>query len=453
MTKDVDESEAAEGGNGEVLPQDETNTPDNVIQFPSGKKKKSRVREATQSEIISFINTTLGDLKRDIFTDKLLYRNNHTAWAWKSARNAEETIKAQAKELSRIARENNEGAVYPLDAIGLNLAYLYDAMKPARLFDLPEWDREDRIAQMTSSLVLNEDSPIKTKEAEELIKDWCSKTWQRIENPKLRNRILILTGPQNIGKDWWIDNLTGGFSRWSNHLSMGKDHKDMYRQLNENAVLKIPEFDRTSRIEVQMVKDIVTRPDTDIRKPYDADSEQRPCRCSFISSCNIQDVLRDPTGATRYIIIDVDKITYDYPNDPYSVAQILAQIKHLGDTGYRASKETELGLQSLLDHLTPESLEELVTRDWFAEAPEKLIEEITKLPLTSSLRSLTTDNPDWFPASIAKNLLTDISKRYSVNLQRIYQILKVRGLRKEVGHHNAVGYRVRLANLDEGTLF
>lgn len=397
-------------------------------------EKKPKPKEASREEILALIYDVLSTVQKDLFTDKLLYRNAYTKGRWKSVKNALKIVSSEARELSRIAREMGEGVYYPLEAVELAFAYLDQICFPEALFDIPKWDGRDRIKEMSRALILSSGSGLTPEQSEELIKDWTAKSWQRIEDPKTRNRILLLTGPQNIGKDWWIDNLTNGFDRWSNHLYIGGyDHKDLYRQLNENAILKIPEFDRTNRTDVQLIKDIVTRPETDLRKPYDADSEQRPCRGSFISSCNIQDILRDPTGSTRYIILTIDKIEFNYPNSLLDPSQILAQGKILAADNYRATPSTEDRLAAILEQLTPESIESVVCADW-EEAARSLLGKVNNT----------------VTATESRPVLIEIGRRYAIPLMRVQQILKASGYGVRTGTDRARGY---LTQIDPITTF
>jgi hypothetical protein len=410
-----------------------------------GKKtaKKKLTWEASREECIELIEMVLGEVRKDLFTNRLLCRNHFTENKWESAKNYKGNVKSYAKEFSRENRSKNFGAEYSLESVDVHLDHLQAERKREMLFHIPIWDGIDRVEQMVNCFKLSEKCPFNHKQAVQLVKDWLAKMWDRLTNPKIRNRILLITGPQEVGKDWWIETLVSGLDRWQNSLQIkkGGDDKDMYRQLCDNGVLKIPEYNKSNTLAVETIKDMITRFDAELRKPYAEDPEQRQCRVSFISSCNLQDVLKDPTGASRYAIIDIESIDFSYPNTADDSSQILAQAAHLSSEGYKASPMVEDILKRLLKSLTPQSTDELIVADWYEES-EKLKEQIG----FSSLESQIIRDYNVIPCSACKRTLQDIAKRFSVSLQRVFQILKVADLRVEAGHKKIVSYKVRPAD-------
>jgi uncharacterized protein YggL (DUF469 family) len=122
--------------------------------------------------------------------------------------------------------------------------------------------------------------------------------------------------------------------------------------------MKISEFDKTAKTDVSTLKDIITAPSTNLRAPYDKDSKLRLSRCSFISSANAENLLRDPTGNRRFLIFEIESIEYAYAG--WSKQQIqefqmqcLAQMRHLADCDYTASAESWRQMREYIEKQTP----------------------------------------------------------------------------------------------------
>lgn len=182
--------------------------------------------------------------------------------------------------------------------------------------------------------------------------------FQRLHNPMVQNKILVLQGGQGIGKDTWISMLVDGLGQFSIPLAVIKEDKDTYLNLHRGLVMKISEFDKTARAEVSTLKDIITAPSTNLRAPYDKDSKVRMSRCSFISSANVEDLLRDYTGNRRFLIFEIESIKYEY--EKWSEAdkrewqlQCLAEMRQLAADNYTALESSVNEMREYIETWTP----------------------------------------------------------------------------------------------------
>lgn len=364
----------------------------------------------------AFFELQLGNPKRDIFTGKMMYLGDDGLWD--SARNAKGWLKAAA-HIATCDKVN----LFSQDQVMNMLEWCERQMPREFCFDVPEWDGVDRIKVMADCLKLSGVNGIGPLEAEELIKDWCSKMFQRISDPMVRNRVLILkSSKQNIGKDWWIEALTGGLGQWETDLTITRGDKDVMLQLCKKAVLNIAEFDKTQAWENSTMKDMVTKSQTDIRASYDADSKDRLPKASFISSCNVDDILRDHTGSTRFIILEVQSIDWSYPRDKETKSQILGQCKALADQNYRASKETEAKLAEYLNERTPSDPSQDILDAWNCEVNKWLDED------GDSLIKLETKRQLWVENNTATDILERITKKLGMSQWQIKRRLSSKGL-------------------------
>jgi 5S rRNA maturation endonuclease (ribonuclease M5) len=318
------------------------------------KSKTPKIPEAKYEDFVTLFKRHLSPVGRDIFTEKILTKQKGL---WQPAIDYVPILRSKAK-----IEEEAGYLKYQRTMFEDHFFNWAETMEPRFLVDVPQWDGVDRIKIFTDAFILSEGYPLDNDDCDQLVSDWLCKAWQRLEAPWTRNRILILKGPQEIGKDTWINSFTGGAGQFSSPLTTLSNDKDAYLQLSKSMFLKIGEFDKTGRTEVSMLKEMVTAETTDLRASYGRDSKIRECRVSFVSGCNVDDILRDTTGSTRYIILELDNFkrkedgwTFDFPvRSEQDGLQILAQARQLAEHNFRASKQTEAKLKSYLDNKTPD---------------------------------------------------------------------------------------------------
>ena len=177
----------------------------------------------------------------------------------------------------------------------------------------------------------------------------------RFHNPQVQNRLIILLGVQDAGKDFWIDENIGALGQFSTNFHVEQNSKDTRLQLHTGLVLKISEFDRTSKMEVSTLKDIITCDHTMIRAPFAKAAQVRKARCSMISSCNVDDILTDHTGNRRFVIFHVMSIDKSTRFSEKDRMQVLAQGQALYKQGYKSDELSESIMKQYLSARTPEA--------------------------------------------------------------------------------------------------
>lgn len=318
--------------------------------------RKAAPKKATHEEYYELFDTVLNNPRRCIFNEKLMYRESPDA-IWNPAINALDRLRARAL-IENESREAKGLGKFCLSHIQ-PLFFEYESIKPLEfLVDVPQWDNVDRISEMAYLMKLKPEAGVSEESFSELLKEWCSRVFVRLEDPYEQNRILVLQGGQGVGKDTWISMLVDGLGQFSIPLAIVKEDKDTYLNLHRGLIMKISEFDKTARAEVSTLKDIITAPNTNLRAPYDKDSKLRYSRCSFIASANAEQLLRDPTGNRRFLIFEVDSIEYGYEGWSRDKCkewrmQCLAQMKHLAEVRYVASNESWREMREYIDRHTP----------------------------------------------------------------------------------------------------
>jgi hypothetical protein len=313
---------------------------------------------AQYSDYVALIEDTFGETRRDIFSGRLMVKHEGR---WRGL--LEATILGKLKSLCR-----DSSGWYSATAIEDHIQRLTGETKPELLVEIPTWDRRDRIKEIVS--YLNLARPIKTH-AEELIKDFGARMFDRLENPSIQNRCLIFYGQQGIGKDYLIDVLVGGLGEFAKDLTIGRypDERELDLVLSQGLAVKIGEFDRTGRMDPATLKNIITKPFADSREPYARAPSRKELRCSFIASSNTLDVFRDHTGNRRYILIELEgkknkAIKFGYPDSKEDQLQILSQFRELSRAKFKTMADTESCLKARIDRLTPEDPTEAMLYDF-----------------------------------------------------------------------------------------
>lgn len=322
-----------------------------------GKQKELSRGERDMDKYVSLMWDAFEDCRKDLFTGSL-HVKKQGEWIPVGTKAVLQGLKGdcQMRKGYKPARLENYLFRYEREVM------------PQLLVDVPEWDGRDRIAEMCRcvSLVSSgaESDVDMVSVFTEIVKDWGAKVWGKILDPEgVQNRCIILSGNQGIGKDIWIKTLVGGLGHYVSDLCFdGKMAKetDIAVVMQRSAVLFISEFDKTHDLGIAVLKDLITKGSfTHVRK-YDREATRGKNRCSLIGACNPSDVLRDATGNRRFCIFHLEggvreAIHWNYPvqDSEYSL-RILSQMKHLWESGYKATRESEEVMAGIAAKYTPE---------------------------------------------------------------------------------------------------
>lgn len=315
-------------------------------------EKRKENKKAPREDYYELFETVWHGPRRCMFSRKLM-QWDETEKIWNPCINTIELVKSEALVLNE-SRESK----FVMSAIETHF-FAFEVSKECELLvDIPEWDGEERIFEMASLIKLKDTFPLDSLAWADLLKEWCALVFQRLNDPHIQNRILILQGAQGIGKDTWTNMLVDGLGQFCVPLNVVGNDKDTFLTLHDGLVMKISEFDKTSKTEVSTLKDMITTPKTMLRGAYERDRRLRLARCSFISSANVEDLLRDHTGSRRYLIIEIESITYGYAGWSREKIhdwqmQCLAEMKHLALEEYKASDVSWNQMRDYLDNKTP----------------------------------------------------------------------------------------------------
>lgn len=221
------------------------------------------------------------------------------------------------------------------------------------LCDIPEWDRIDRVQQCGAAINSAQFTP---EEIGQILKHWGSNIFRRVKSPYSQNRCIILKGPQGIGKDYLVRSMLKDFKPYYESTTLPGTQKDALEIVSRLLAVHIEEFDQTKHMDVAFLKSLITQPAAFFREAYGHSPNQKIMRPSFISTANVDDILRDPTGNRRFIVIPVSRIEWGYPTD--QSLQIMAQFKAHFEAGeFEAlSDDLEAKIKAITESYTPEDL-------------------------------------------------------------------------------------------------
>lgn len=129
-----------------------------------------------------------------------------------------------------------------------------------------------------------------------------------------RNPMLVLVAPQRIGKSYfagWICPLNDRFIK----SSINPDHKDAVLRLADTMVWEVEELGSTTRrADIEALKAFITKPFIYERPPYGRHPIYKSANASFIGTVNYDGAgfLNDPTGSTRFLACEIEKIDFNY---------------------------------------------------------------------------------------------------------------------------------------------
>lgn len=162
-----------------------------------------------------------------------------------------------------------------------------------------EWDGGARVDTLLTDYLGAEDN-IYTRAV--MRKSLCAAVSRAIEGGSKFDTMLIMTGPQGIGKstflsllgkDWFSDSLT---------TFEGKDAAELIQGV---WIVEVGELAAFSKAETASIKQFLSKTHDIYRAAYGRRTEKYPRRCVFFGTSNDTEFLRDTTGNRRFWPVDV----------------------------------------------------------------------------------------------------------------------------------------------------
>lgn len=170
---------------------------------------------------------------------------------------------------------------------------------------LPEWDGVPRVDTLLIDYLGAEDN--------EYVRAVTRKTLcgavMRVKEPGCKfDTMLVLCGPQGIGKSTLVHKLGGEWFSDSMTISDMKD-KTAAEKLQGYWIIEVGELAGMRKMDVETIKGFLSRQDDKYRASYGRHVSPHPRQSVIIGTTNAEDgFLRDPTGGRRFWPVTVNSI-------------------------------------------------------------------------------------------------------------------------------------------------
>ena len=237
------------------------------------------------------------------------------------------------------------------------------------------WDGKPRLENVLIDYYGVEDS-LYTREA--IRKPFVAATARVFEPGKKFDLVLVLVGDQGTGKSTLVDKFG---KSWSSDTFMTVKGKEAFEQLQGSWLIEIPELAALRKSDAEATKHYITKREDKFRPAFGKTVELYKRQCVFFGNVNDRNFLNDPTGNRRFIPVDVRKehVTKDiHTIQDIEIDQIWAEAfalykkgekLYMSEAAHEAAKEHQKEhsavderkgiIQNYLDHLLPESWDEL----------------------------------------------------------------------------------------------
>ena len=230
------------------------------------------------------------------------------------------------------------------------------------LDNLPDWDGTDRV----ETLLIDYFNATDNSYTRAVTRKMMVAAVARIVHPGTKfDSVLILNGPQGIGKSTFFAKLAGDWFSDSLTLTDMKD-KAGPEKLQGYWILELGELAGMRKTDVEVVKSFISRSDDKYRASYGVNVESHPRQCIIVGSTNAESgFLRDITGNRRFwpVRISGDGKRKAWQMSVYDVEQIWAETLVLyakGEKLYLEGSDVELAANEQADAMESDEREGLV---------------------------------------------------------------------------------------------
>lgn len=194
------------------------------------------------------------------------------------------------------------------------------------------WDNKDHIAYLAEHF---EDE---AGDFEIFLRHWLVGSIAKMQEPLgAFNRMLVLEGPQGVGKSYFVDWLVPpALEGYYSQDLLDTSDKDSHIKATETWVWEIGELEGITNVKDQaQLKAFLSQKKVSVRRPYGRFAMDEVVRASYIGTLNdIGGFLRDTTGNRRYMAVSLQSIDWGYVTK-VDLRQLWAQALALYKSGFQ----------------------------------------------------------------------------------------------------------------------
>jgi predicted P-loop ATPase len=226
------------------------------------------------------------------------------------------------------------------------------------------------------------------------------------ENGFTNHGVLVIQGPQGIGKTAWVVRLA---PTECNAIAVGVllDPKNKDSVINSNRfwINEIGELDATlNKSDIAHLKSYITSSIDNIRSPYARRENRLPRRTAYIATVNEHNFLVDTTGNRRWWVISATEIDYAHKFD---MQQVWAEVYHSWKNGaltYLPKEVQALIDSNNLDHEKIDPIHEAIHTNYDWATPRT-----RSLTVTEIMKEIDYHKPTHGECTRAGKILTIIN--------------------------------------------
>lgn len=211
--------------------------------------------------------------------------------------------------------------------------------------------------------------------------------------------------------------------------------RDAEMALNRYALINMDEFDQIKPNQQAYLKHVLQKPVVNVRRPHATAVQEFRRYASFIGTSNHKDLLTDPSGSRRYIVIDV---TGPIDCSPVDHEQLYAQAMHLLYEGerYWFDSEDEAAITESNQEFQVMPLAEQLYHEYFRAAePGEACEEFLSIEILEELQrdskmKVSLCSIVQFGRILQRNKVPCVHTRRG-NVYQVVRIKQRKGTRKE----------------------
>lgn len=298
-----------------------------VVMEPDGSTNYKKIKpHNTTTNIEAVIRLSGWVVRFNIMTKRTELTRNGVVIPGDDIENIALTLLGDHVVLAGLAREGLNKLV---DAVAVKNSYhpVLDWIK------FKAWDGVSRLNLFHQTLHLVE--PTKALLRAKLINCWALQVIGAMMEPNViaAAGALVLSGPQNCGKSYWVMHLCPVAGAIGTGLHLDPALKDSVLASLRYLIAELGEIDSTtSRSHTGMLKAFLTNGKDVIRLPYAAKDTEYPRRTVFVGTVNGTGFLVDDTGNRRFWVLEVDRCDVLSKD---AMQQVWAEYLHMYERGER----------------------------------------------------------------------------------------------------------------------